>query len=339
MKKHADNMLHALEGVSVRLTQLESRTHHLECFVDDFKLSVANDHRSTDGKLRQLENILREMCPPHSFICRYKHAYKFYASSRRSPKLNCNLQRCKSPRKTNHNQKSRNPPLNTIQSLHSTNLSPRLKPLSHNLHHSPLPIPPSPLPMLLLQPLRSKTYLLNGTHIIHRLISKSQIPPTNNTKSPLINNSHHHHHLHLIPTPTDPTILSASPAAATASATTTSTESKPLFRRNRPSLHAAPSKHLASITAILWAIRAPNKQAKPGTSNDAILLALPMPDSIGLGSGSGNRVPIDDVVEKVATMGFSRDQVQGTVRKLTENGQSVDLNVVLDKLLNDEGSS
>lgn len=52
-------------------------------------------------------------------------------------------------------------------------------------------------------------------------------------------------------------------------------------------------------------------------------------------SGSGNRVPIDDVVDKVTNMGFPRDLVRATVRKLTENGQSVDLNVVLDKLMND----
>ncbi|KAK1269356.1 hypothetical protein QJS04_geneDACA005090 [Acorus gramineus] len=66
--------------------------------------------------------------------------------------------------------------------------------------------------------------------------------------------------------------------------------------------------------------------------------ALPTASSIGSGgsgSGSGNRVPIDDVVEKVSTMGFSSEQVRATVRKLTENGQSVDLNVVLDKLMND----
>lgn len=46
-------------------------------------------------------------------------------------------------------------------------------------------------------------------------------------------------------------------------------------------------------------------------------------------------MPVDDVVEKVASMGFSRDQVRATVKKLTETGQSVDLNVVLDKLTND----
>lgn len=68
--------------------------------------------------------------------------------------------------------------------------------------------------------------------------------------------------------------------------------------------------------------------------------ALPTASSVSGGSGSsnsggrGNRVPIDDVVDKVVLMGFSRDQVRTTVRKLTENGQSVDFNVVLDKLMN-----
>lgn len=66
--------------------------------------------------------------------------------------------------------------------------------------------------------------------------------------------------------------------------------------------------------------------------------ALPTATNVGSGSnssGNGNKVPIDDVVDKVTTMGFPRDQVRATVRRLTENGQSVDLNVVLDKLMND----
>lgn len=61
MKKHADNLLHSLEGVSARLSQLESRTRHLENSVDDLKVSVGNNSGSTDGKMRQLENILIEV--------------------------------------------------------------------------------------------------------------------------------------------------------------------------------------------------------------------------------------------------------------------------------------
>lgn len=67
--------------------------------------------------------------------------------------------------------------------------------------------------------------------------------------------------------------------------------------------------------------------------------AIPTASAVsGGGSGSagtGSKVSIDDVVDKVATMGFPRDHVRATVRKLTENGQSVDLNAVLDKLMNE----
>ena len=66
--------------------------------------------------------------------------------------------------------------------------------------------------------------------------------------------------------------------------------------------------------------------------------ALPTASAVGGGSGSsgtGNRVPVDDVIDKVSSMGFPRDHVRATVRKLTENGQSVDLNIVLDKLMNE----
>lgn len=61
MKKYADNLLHVLEGISARLTQLETRTCNLESSVDDLKVSIGNNHGSTDGKMRQMENILREV--------------------------------------------------------------------------------------------------------------------------------------------------------------------------------------------------------------------------------------------------------------------------------------
>lgn len=64
--------------------------------------------------------------------------------------------------------------------------------------------------------------------------------------------------------------------------------------------------------------------------------ALPATSGVSSGSGSagaGNRVPIDDVIDRVTNMGFPRDQVRATVRKLTENNQAVDLNIVLDKLM------
>lgn len=61
VKKYADNLLHALEGVSVRLSQLESRTHHIESSMDDLKFVIGNSAGATDGKLLQFENILHEV--------------------------------------------------------------------------------------------------------------------------------------------------------------------------------------------------------------------------------------------------------------------------------------
>jgi len=50
-------------------------------------------------------------------------------------------------------------------------------------------------------------------------------------------------------------------------------------------------------------------------------------------------VPIEKVVEDVSAMGFTRQAVRDVVRRLTENGQSVDLNIVLDQLMNGPSSN
>ncbi|KAG8375886.1 hypothetical protein BUALT_Bualt09G0005800 [Buddleja alternifolia] len=60
MKKYADNLIYAIDGLSARVSQLETRTHNLENSVDDMKVSLGNNHGSIDGKMRQMENILRE---------------------------------------------------------------------------------------------------------------------------------------------------------------------------------------------------------------------------------------------------------------------------------------
>lgn len=61
VKKYADNLMHALEGVSSRLSQLEGKTHTLESALDDMKLTISIHNGSSDGKLKQLENIMREV--------------------------------------------------------------------------------------------------------------------------------------------------------------------------------------------------------------------------------------------------------------------------------------
>jgi hypothetical protein len=62
-----------------------------------------------------------------------------------------------------------------------------------------------------------------------------------------------------------------------------------------------------------------------------------------MGSSSGtpvlstNQVAINEIITKVASMGFSKDQVHTIIRKLMENQQSVDFNIVLDELMKGGG--
>ena len=64
--------MHELERVIARLSQLESRSRTLENSVDALRTSVGNNHGNTDGKLKQIENIVREVniliSPDHVYI-------------------------------------------------------------------------------------------------------------------------------------------------------------------------------------------------------------------------------------------------------------------------------
>jgi hypothetical protein len=71
VKKYTDNLLRALEGVSVRLSRLENRAHHIESSMDDLNLVVGNYAGNTDRKLLQFENILREVSSLQSFYSLY----------------------------------------------------------------------------------------------------------------------------------------------------------------------------------------------------------------------------------------------------------------------------
>lgn len=68
MKKHVDHLMHALDGVTAQLLQLETKTCNLESSMDDLKLSVGDNQRSTDGKLIHMENVLREVSCLYQFI-------------------------------------------------------------------------------------------------------------------------------------------------------------------------------------------------------------------------------------------------------------------------------
>ncbi|KAJ0047934.1 hypothetical protein Pint_15510 [Pistacia integerrima] len=121
--------------------------------------------------------------------------------------------------------------------------------------------------------------------------------------------------------------------------------SKPPEQSNTNNLFPYNEPYFGSSSSNMKPFQRASSPSFPGSGSSSSQLptakilphALPTAsilDSGSASSGNTNSVQVDDVVEKVVAMGFRRDLVRATVRNLTENRQSVDLNVVLDKLMN-----
>ncbi|XP_059642603.1 uncharacterized protein LOC132284510 [Cornus florida] len=421
MKKHTDNLLNALEGVSARLSQLETRTHHLENSVDDLKVSVGNNRGSTDEKMRQLENILREVQAGVQVI---KDNQEIVGAQLQLVKLQVPMVEQQSEaQKTGHvdslhqaapaAQQSHQqlPPAAVIQppfSLPPPNVPPPptsqqnlLPPVQlqsqfpqnqipsvpqresyfpqpgqtqdANQQFQPTPpqqqqlLPPS-LPHQQFQPPPHPQYAQppppRQQHPSISAVNPSQPQPQPQPQPSL---GHHPDETTYISSqnyPQSPSQPSHPPGGAPPSqqlyATPSHMYEPPSSRPGSgfstaygpPSGPIEPYPYGGSASQYgsgslmkphhlpLPAVAQSGGSSYPQLPTARILPhALPTTTSgVGSGSGSagtGNKVSIDDVVEKVTNMGFPKDHVRATVRKLIESGQSVDLNVVLDKLMND----
>lgn len=65
IKSYFGSILSVLKKMDSRFSDFEDRTCYLETSVNELKKSFANNAGATDGKLRQLENILREVGTIH----------------------------------------------------------------------------------------------------------------------------------------------------------------------------------------------------------------------------------------------------------------------------------
>ncbi|XWS32744.1 hypothetical protein CRYUN_Cryun22dG0015800 [Craigia yunnanensis] len=408
IKKHTDNLMHMLEIVSARLTQLESRTRHLETSVDDLKVSVGNSHESTDENLRQLENILKE-------VQTEVHVLKDKQEIMEAQLQLAKLQSTKGDQpseiqNTAHMdsvQQAASAPFQSHQQLPPAASFPQALPSV-----PPLPAPTVPPPALPQQnlpptvqhsnqfpqnqvpsvPQRDAYYASPGQT---QQTSSQQfpmptqqqpqpspaaaphqpyqpVPPPHFSQPPLplqLQSSlgHHPEEASSVPSQTYPPNLlqppSQPPSGPPASqqyygappqmhelpssrpGSGFSTGYIPQSGLSEPYAYGGSPSQYSSVSPIKMQ-QLPFSPVRQSARSDypqlptARMLPHALPTASGVGggsdpSGSGNRVPLDDVVDKVTSMGFPRDHVRATVRKLTENGQSVDLNVVLDKLMND----
>lgn len=48
---------------------------------------------------------------------------------------------------------------------------------------------------------------------------------------------------------------------------------------------------------------------------------------------------MEQIIADISAMGFHRQQVMGVINELQRSGQNVDLNVILDRLMNQQGGA
>ncbi|KAL5544089.1 hypothetical protein UlMin_007873 [Ulmus minor] len=103
-----------------------------------------------------------------------------------------------------------------------------------------------------------------------------------------------------------------------------------------PSHNSSPRMESSQVRPFSSVLDGKNRISHPPVAKE-LPRALPMASNVESGSDSGgNRksIPADDVIDEIVAMGFRRDMVRATVNRMAEKGQSVELNVVLDKLMN-----
>ncbi|KAG6720009.1 hypothetical protein I3843_03G038500 [Carya illinoinensis] len=409
MKKYVDNLLHVLEGVSARITQLESRTRNLESSIDNLKVSFGNNHGSTDGRLRQLENILREV---QTGVQGLKDKQLVLGGEPGLAKLQT-TEAEQQPETQNtvqvgSVQQAASVPQQSQQHLPSANNQQALPALPPP-DAPPQPSPPPNLPPSFQFP---PQFLQNQIPSIPQ--HEPYFPPPGQTpeapnqqyQSSLTQQSYPPPaappHQQFQPGPQQqfsqpppqlpqqrPSLPPANPPQLQPSLSHHAEEVPYAPQNYPPSLRQPPSGPNPSqqfYGAPSHMYESPSSRSSSGFSSGygppsgptesyhyggspqyggtstvkpplssavaqsggtgypqlptARVLPQALPTASGVSSdsgstGTGNRVPVDDVVDKVTSMGFPRDHVRATVRKLTENGQSVDLNVVLDKLMNE----
>ncbi|CAF1885302.1 hypothetical protein YC2023_014051 [Brassica napus] len=392
MKKHADDLMNVMEGVSARLTQLESRTRNLENLVDDVKVSVGNSHGNTDGKMRQLENIMLEV---QSGVQLLKDKQEILEAQLQLSKLQVPKVDQRSDKHSTHVEHTAQPPAALPQPPASAAAPPSLTqqglPPQQFIQQHSLQAPSSQLPQLPSQfPPQQESYFSPPGG------GQSQPPPVNNPpyQPPPPPQTQSLHQPPYQPPPQQPQYPQQPPPQLQQPSSGYNPEEPPYpyssnpprqqpppapatsqqYYNNPPtppSMYDGPGGRSSSgfpsgYSPETYPYTTPpssqfgNTQTmKPshqsggggggGSGYPQIPMARPLPQALpmataissggsgGGGSGSprsGSNVPVDDVIDKVSSMGFPRDQVRGTVRALTENGQAVDLNTVLDKLMN-----
>ncbi|KAI4374590.1 hypothetical protein MLD38_012570 [Melastoma candidum] len=374
MKESNADVLHAVEGVSARLSQLETRTRRLENSVEELKDSMECNQGKTEGKLREIEGLLREVqgCTKdirdkQDIALARVELFKLRleteeqdgnhgASSHASP-ADANLSAAPAI------QPQTLPPQPPAPSFLSD--VPYMPPLANPLPVLPTAAPQFPIPLhdnrnpFLLgddSPYRSPSYSFENSSQPFQVLPPPP-PPVLQPLPPqpmLLSESVHCRLSDFSHGPPQSYRESSPPPFLTPplmSPLTHPVQVQPFKTHSRepssPYLHPPNESNYSGSN--FQAINQSFQDSRSSLTSDSggshtrlpvpVVLPHALPtasfiDSDSPGHETRNGVAMEDVVDRVVSMGFRRDLVASTVKRLRERGQPMDLNTVLDAMMN-----
>ncbi|CAH1423290.1 unnamed protein product [Lactuca virosa] len=307
MKNLSDKLHHTIEGIGTQISSLEDETCKIDNHVEDLKNFTEKYHGTTHMKLKKMHNVLQEVQDDVLFL---KDKHEIAETKLQLAKLQGSKRDKEPAAQTNpHHQQ----PLPSPQSSFHTPLTPLLnQPPSNGVTFSQ----DSQVPHF------TQSYLPNSSQGILSPQNHPFLSHHSQETSKMSSFSH-----------SEPDRWGSSQEHEEGLSHFMHVQSS---RNYKSEFHAKYMPEFASFSNNELPFpsnytHTPEAQPLP----HALPTAVDVEDRLST-EGNGNTIPVDDIVDKVTAMGFRRDLVRASVRKLTENGSSVDLNTVLDKMMNNK---
>ncbi|KAJ0826945.1 hypothetical protein HanRHA438_Chr17g0820101 [Helianthus annuus] len=309
MKKHTDNVMRFLEGLSSRLSQLELYCYNLDKSIGEMRSDLTRDHGESEVKLKFLEKHVQEV---HRSVQILRDKQELADTQKELAKLQL-AQKESSSSSSQQNEEGSSTP------------DGRKKESSPDSHGQQLALVPAPQPQRTPEPVaqpQPQAYYLPPAplqapaQVNQTQYPQSQLPPTQPQQPPLSQ-------IHQVPqyqqqwTPQPQVQPQPGMQPATRPA---SPQVYPQYLMTQPPVNPSPPE--------------PGGQFYPPNQ----------PHQSGGGGGSGGGMmarpaqqfmhnhPYNELIDKLVSMGYRGDHVMSVIQRLDESGQTVDFNAVLDKL-------
>ncbi|KAJ0668190.1 hypothetical protein HanPI659440_Chr17g0686271 [Helianthus annuus] len=366
MKKHTDNVMRVLEGLSLRLSQLELYSYNIDKSIGEMRSDLTRDHEESDAKLKFLEKHLQEvnrsvqilrdkqeLADTQKELAKLKLARKESSSSHNSQQNDDRSSTPDTRKNETHSQQlalvpapqpaqvpAAQPPMTQPQAYYlppgSTQYpQAQLQPQVQSVSQYPQQWTPQPQPTM--QPGQQWIPQVQPQPTMQTGSSSPQVYPQYLPTKPPVN------------PPSPEPLPNSMPMQMTYSAMPPPGSNQPMtYSYVGPARTAQPQPSPQHLMKPGYGGQPGDGYATGVPPNAYIVydnvsgrVQHPSQGSSGVGGGGGggmmSRPPqqfmrYGEVIDKLVSMGYRSDHVMSVIQRMDETGQTVDFNGVLDRL-------